>query len=247
MMVSVPDGGADGYFSWEIQGTRFYSFGPDNSVANDPLKLTNSSNPSTGDELMVITNAGVITLFNDLDVTEGGTGVGTLTSHGFLFGNGAGDIQASAEPSNGQLPIGSTGNQPVLATITAGAGVSVTNAAGSITIASTGSGMAYSEVTGAAQAMAVNTAYGANRGAGVTFTLPATAAAGTVMEITGILGLWILAQNAGQTVYFGDQNSTAGAGGTWTATHLGDCITLKCIVADTTFRITNSSGNPDPA
>ena len=40
--------------------------------------------------------------------------------------------------TNGQLPIGSTGADPVLATLTAGTGISITNGAGSITIASSG-------------------------------------------------------------------------------------------------------------
>lgn len=42
--------------------------------------------------------------------------------------------------TNGQLVIGSTGAIPVLGTISAGAGVSVTNTAGGITIAATGTG-----------------------------------------------------------------------------------------------------------
>jgi hypothetical protein len=104
--------------------------------------------------------------------------------------------------------------------------------------------LAWVEVTAATQAMAVNTAYGANRGAGVTFTLPATAVAGTVMKIVGMLGLWVLAQNAGQSVEVGMFTTTVGAGGSLTATNLGDCITLRCIVADTTWRIESMMGNP---
>lgn len=42
--------------------------------------------------------------------------------------------------TNGQLLIGSTGATPVVATITQGSGVTVTNGAGTITIAATGSG-----------------------------------------------------------------------------------------------------------
>lgn len=44
----------------------------------------------------------------------------------------------SGSLTNGQLLIGSTGATPVAATITAGSGITVTNAAGSITIASSG-------------------------------------------------------------------------------------------------------------
>lgn len=63
----------------------------------------------------------------------------SLTSNSLLLGNGSSNISALGAATNGQLPIGSTGNAPVLATITAGSGISVTNGAGSITIAATGS------------------------------------------------------------------------------------------------------------
>lgn len=68
------------------------------------------------------------------------TGTGTidlnsinLTAHGILLGEGAGAL-VSKVLTNGQLLIGSTGADPVAATLNAGAGVSITNAAGSITI-----------------------------------------------------------------------------------------------------------------
>jgi len=76
IMVSVPDGGADGFVSWEIMGTRFYSMGPDNSIANDPLKITNSSNPSAGTALLTLKTGGDIT-FNEayeFPVADGNAG-----------------------------------------------------------------------------------------------------------------------------------------------------------------------------
>jgi len=76
-------------------------------------------------------------LTTDLAVTEGGTGAATLTDHGILLGSGTGAITALVEATNGQIPIGSTGNDPVLATLTAGTGITITNAAGSVTVAST--------------------------------------------------------------------------------------------------------------
>lgn len=133
LKVSVPTAGADPFVSWEVQATNTYSAGVDNSDS-DKWKLTNSTSPSAGDALISTTTAGVITLFNDLDVTEGGTGVSTLTSHGILMGNGAGDIQATAEPSNGQLLIGKTGDFPQLGTLTDGTAISITEGAGTITV-----------------------------------------------------------------------------------------------------------------
>jgi hypothetical protein len=65
--------------------------------------------------------------------------VSGTTNHSLLLGNSTGSINSLGVATNGQLPIGSTGADPVLATITAGTGISVTNGAGSITIATTGS------------------------------------------------------------------------------------------------------------
>lgn len=78
-----------------------------------------------------VINANIVT---PLIVTDGGTGVNTLTLHGLLLGNAAGAIVSLAEATDGQLPIGSTGTNPVLNTLTPGAGVSITNGPGTITI-----------------------------------------------------------------------------------------------------------------
>lgn len=170
-------------------------------------------------------------------------GLTVTPQHAILVAGASYAISAVGPLTDGQLLIGSTGNAPAASTLTAGAGISVSNASGSVTISATGSGMAFEVVTDATKAMAVSTAYGANRGGGVTFTLPSTAAAGSVIEIVGMAGLWALAQNAGQTVYIGDTNTTTGVGGSLTATNAGDCMTIRCIVANTDFRITSWCGN----
>jgi hypothetical protein len=72
-----------------------------------------------------------------LSVPNGGTGATSLTDGGVLLGSGTGAITATAQPTDGQLLIGSTGTDPVLATLTAGTNISITNAAGSITIDAT--------------------------------------------------------------------------------------------------------------
>jgi hypothetical protein len=145
--------------------------------------------------------------------------------------------------TDGQLIIGSTGNNPSVATITAGTNISVTNGAGAITIASTGASLPYTEITTATQAITTNNAYGANRGGGVAFSLPATSAIGTLFEITGIAGLWSITQAAGQQIKMGNTTTTLGAGGSLTATDAGDCIRCKCIVADTIWRVMDAVGN----
>ena len=85
----------------------------------------------------VITSAdkALASLAVPLTVPYGGTGVTTVTNHGLLLGSGAGAITPLAEATNGQIPIGSTGNDPVLATITGTAKrVTVVNTAGVITL-----------------------------------------------------------------------------------------------------------------
>lgn len=75
-----------------------------------------------------------------LPVSSGGTGAATLTDGGVLLGSGTGAITALGQATNGQLVIGSTGADPVLATLTGGANITVTNSAGGITIAASGLG-----------------------------------------------------------------------------------------------------------
>ncbi len=83
-----------------------------------------------------ITGAGTITISGTLVVANGGTGATTLTDGGILLGSGTGAITATSQPTNGQLLIGSTGSDPVLATLTDGTGITITEGAGTIEIAS---------------------------------------------------------------------------------------------------------------
>lgn len=57
-----------------------------------------------------------------------------LTAHGVVIGQGNNPLTALTL-TNGQLLIGNTGSDPSQSTLTAGSGVSITNGAGSITIA----------------------------------------------------------------------------------------------------------------
>lgn len=65
------------------------------------------------------------------------TKLGTQTDHGLIYGQGGAgaNLESLAEATNGQLPIGNTGSPPTLATLSEGANIAITNAAGSITIA----------------------------------------------------------------------------------------------------------------
>jgi hypothetical protein len=92
----------------------------------------------TDNEISIVDDGdGTLTvgLVNPVIVSKGGTGVATLTDHGLLLGSGTDAVTPLGAATNGQLPIGSTGADPTLATLTEGEGIDVTNGAGSITIA----------------------------------------------------------------------------------------------------------------
>ena len=86
-----------------------------------------------------ITNDGdgtiTVGIINPLIVGKGGIGTASLTDHSLLAGSGTNAITALGVAANGQLPIGSTGADPTLATITGTSNqVNIANAAGSITL-----------------------------------------------------------------------------------------------------------------
>ena len=70
-----------------------------------------------------------------LPVANGGTGATTLTSNSVVLGNGTSALTALGVATDGQLIVGRTGLSPVLATLTAGTNVTITNGSGSISIA----------------------------------------------------------------------------------------------------------------
>lgn len=171
-------------------------------------------------------------------VAKGGTGLSSLTSHGVLVGNGTGNVVPLAEAANGQLIIGSTGNAPVLASLSAGAGISVTPGAGSITIANTQTALSWVNQTAATVTMSVNTGYvnTSTASAQVTYTLPATAALGSTFKIMGkSTGGWVLQANTAQVINVGEVATAA----TGSVTNGGvfDTIEVICITADSVFAV----------
>jgi len=107
----------------------------------------------------------------------------------------------------------------------------------------TGGGITWSRVAGPAVAAAIDSGYIPTNAALVTFTLPVTAAVGTVIEIAGEgAGMWAIAQNAGQSIQFGNLSSTVGVGGSITASNQWDTIKIVCRVADTTWSVLSNIG-----
>ena len=170
----------------------------------------------------------------------------TVTNNSVLIG-GASNAIVSQALTNGQLLIGNTGSAPTAATLSAGTGVSITNAAGSITINAAGGGLTWTTVTGATQAISVNNGYVANNAGVVTLTLPASASLGDIIAVTGINNAtgWKIAQNASQQIFFGTSSTTSGITGFLQSTNTRDVVYLVCVVAgaSTIYNVVSSIGN----
>lgn len=82
-------------------------------------------------------------------VAEGGTGLATLTAHSIQIGNGTSNITQLGVGTNGQVVVGSTGADPVFATI-ASSDSSVTSALGAGTLGLTVTQATTSQLGGAA-------------------------------------------------------------------------------------------------
>jgi hypothetical protein len=163
----------------------------------------------------------------DIAVQYGGTGLSSATAYAVLCG---GTTSTSAFQSI--AGVGSSGQ------------VLTSNGASALpTFQAAATPFTWSVVTGATQAAAVDNGYICNRAAGVTVTLPDTAAVGSIVRIVGMDGNWVLAQNAGETVYYGTSNTTTGAGGSLTATDNRDCVELVCTVANVDWVVISSIGN----
>lgn len=127
-----------------------------------------------------------------LPVANGGSGASSLTDGGILLGSGTGAITATARPTDGQILIGDTGADPVLATLTAGSGISITNAAGAVTITNTGGGFTGSApyVAGAGTNVQVALPTGSSTTVGFTAQVMMnddTAANSALVEISGLI------------------------------------------------------------
>lgn len=118
------------------------------TLVEGQIDLSNCNNTSAG-FLTSINFSGTVT--GQCAVVNGGTGLATIAQGSVLYASAADTIAASTPmTTNGQLLIGnaSTG-APSVATLTAGANITITNAAGSITIAASLASLAATLDTGA--------------------------------------------------------------------------------------------------
>lgn len=172
--------------------------------------------------------------------TIGGTGLASPTAHGIMVAEGA-SAMTPIVLAAGQVLIGTTAGDPSAADLSAGTGISISSTSGSIVINATGGGLTWSTVTAATLAAAINNAYVLNHAStACVVTLPATAALGSKIVLRGLAGSggWVATANTSQTIQFGNQASSSA--GSWASTDPGDCCDLECIVANTTWVLTNA-------
>lgn len=233
--------------NWNIVGTS--AQGVSTSGSGSTLTLTNADWTTTQKGVGVLaTNAETIagsSTTKAVTPDDLKAKLGTQTQYAAPYGNGTtGAVQWSSALTDGQVLIGATGSAPSAATLTAGANVTITNAANSITISAASGGMTWTEVTGTSQNMAVGSGYVANNAGLVTLTLPTTAAFGDIMRVSGKgAGLFKVAQNSGQTMRIAGTSTTTGVGGSLTAIERYDSLEILCITANTDFEIISSVGN----
>ncbi len=171
---------------------------------------------------------------------KGGSGVASPTAHGVLIAEGASAFTPIVLTA-GQVLIGTTASDPSGATLGAGTGISISSTSGAITISAAGGGLSWSTVTAATLAAAINNGYVLNHAATpCVVTLPAVAALGSKIVFRGLAasGGWTITANTSQTIQFGNQSSSSA--GSWSSTDAGDCCDVECIVANTTWALTNA-------
>ncbi len=104
-------------------------------------------------------------------------------------------------------------------------------------------GIPWVDVVTGSQAMVANTGYVTDFAGLITFTMPPTAAFGTVNQITGLSTPgWLIQLNVGQRIHFGNDEITISTG-TLFSTNRHDCVTLRCVVPDSEWVVESSQGN----
>lgn len=97
----------------------------------------------------------------------------------------------------------------------------------------------------ASQTLVVNNGYFCTGGGTLALLLPSASAVGDTINVS-LIGstAWQITQGAGQQIIIGNQQTTAGAGGSLTSTQQGDSITLICAQTNLIWVVINGMGNP---
>ena len=156
--------------------------------------------------------------WNPVTPANGGTGVASPTAHYVAVAEGSSNFAFVSPTTNTGYVLTSngTGSDPSFQALPGG-------------------GLTYSEITTSATAT-MGSQYVCNSASLVTVTLPATAAAGSMLQIVGKgAGGWKIAQASGQTIHWGGAATTTGATGYVSSLHQYDAIEIVCTTANTDF------------
>ena len=160
-------------------GRVFYAGGTDVPVADGGTAL------SEGTSGGVLAFTGTTTLASSA----------ALTANGVVLGGGAGAVPTSlGAMTNGQLVIGSTGATPVVAALTAGSNITLTPAAGGLTIAATNTYSQSAAVTTSQTTTSTTFTDLATGGPAITMSPGATQ--------THVIGISAFAVNSGASVSY---------------------------------------------
>jgi len=229
----VEAGSADAFSYYGVNGVTDFSAGIDNSDS-DNYKLTTGNSPSAGTVGFQVTPAGVFTLpAAPLDVPSGGTGLTTITDHGIMLGSGVGDVTPTAAPTDGELLIGSTGADPVLATpASSDSLLTITGGAGTLDITANEAVSSGAVLTD----FAVVCGDGGARGVQ---TIASVGTTGQVLQSNGAGALPTFEDAAGGGVS-GPVSSTDNALSRWNGTD-GDTLQDSTVIVSDNGEMTNAS------
>lgn len=175
---------------------------------------------------------------------------------------GSGDITVTGNPGTNTLTISDTSpaNAETLTAdvggavgpdganninIVSGSGITTSGNPGTntITISTTSVVTTWTRIAGTTQAMAIDNGYIPTNAALTTFTLPATAAVGDYVEVCGEgTNGWTIAQNAGQSIQYGNVVTTTGVGGSLSSTNQYDTVRIICRQTDNVWSVLSSVG-----
>ena len=125
--------------------------------------------------------------------------------------------------------------------LVAGSGIGLSLTGNQLTITAMTGALSWSTITAGTLAAAVGNGYTLNHASTpCVVTLPATAPLGSKISFRGLLGSggWTITANTGQTIQFGNLSSSSA--GSWSSTNATDSCDVECIVANTTWALSNA-------
>lgn len=200
-----------------------------------------------GEAINISNGPGTISIACELaesGVGSANRGVASFESSEFSVSSGhvslSGNIASSFVTDSGTAtPSGGAIN------IVGGTGASTVGSSDTVTINVSGGGFAWTDVTGTSQSIAVQNGYTANNASQIEFTLPATAAFGSMVWVVGKgAGGWKISEgHSSQTIVNGVLSTTGDGTGYIESTEATDRACLLCTTEDDVWSLIAGGGN----